>query len=129
MDHYPALFGSEERASYNLEPFTKWTGMFNRFERSMQQAAGQQIMRDWQHSLDSLRGLPLTEMAAGVNDLVNAERYITDNRNWGQTDYWATPIEFFTRGGDCEDFAIAKYVSLRALGVPDERLRVAIVQD
>ena len=37
--------------------------------------------------------------------------------------------DFFTRGGDCEDFAIAKYTALRALGVPEERLRVAIVHD
>jgi predicted transglutaminase-like cysteine proteinase len=44
-------------------------------------------------------------------------------------DYWATPIEFLTRGGDCEDYAIAKYASLRALGFSADQLRVAIVQD
>ena len=38
--------------------------------------------------------------------------------------------EFFKRGaGDCEDFAIAKYMMLRAYGVPEERLRLAIVND
>ena len=52
-----------------------------------------------------------------------------DNRNWGKSDYWETPVEFMTRGGDCEDFAIAKYISLRELGVSEDRMRLAIVQD
>ena len=41
VSSYPALFGTEERASTNLEPFTKWTGMFSRFERAMAQPSGQ----------------------------------------------------------------------------------------
>ncbi len=60
---------------------------------------------------------------------MNKVRYIGDQKNWGKSDYWATPIEFLTYGGDCEDFAIAKYVSLRALGVPDRAMRIAIVKD
>ena len=68
-------------------------------------------------------------MVQGVNRLVNENRYIVDKRNWGKSDYWATPVEFLKRGGDCEDFAIAKYTALRSLGFPEERLRVAIVQD
>lgn len=35
----------------------------------------------------------------------------------------------FARGGDCEDYAIAKYLSLRSLGWPPERLRIVVVQD
>lgn len=126
---YPRLFNSSERQSYDLSAFTKWTGMFDRFETAMKHAQSKAAVRDWQESVYELRGLPLAQMADGVNDIINKTRYITDSRNWGQSDYWATPIEFLTRGGDCEDFAIAKYVSLRALGVPDERLRIAIVQD
>lgn len=68
-------------------------------------------------------------MAESVNAMMNRKKYIVDNKNWGKSDYWATPIEFMARGGDCEDFAIAKYVALRALGVPEEDLRVAIVHD
>jgi predicted transglutaminase-like cysteine proteinase len=54
---------------------------------------------------------------------------MTDERNWKRRDFWAVPEEFFDRGGDCEDYAIAKYVSLRSLGVPAERLRVVVVYD
>ncbi|MCB9990074.1 MAG: transglutaminase-like cysteine peptidase [Rhodospirillales bacterium] len=126
---YPPLFGSEERASTNLEPFTKWTGMFKRFDAAMDQPNGKKVISAWQRQISNYQSLPLEQMAKRVNAYINDQKYILDNRNYGQSDYWSTPIEFFERGGDCEDFAIAKYVSLRALGVPEERLRVAIVHD
>ena len=76
-----------------------------------------------------MRGLPLESQVRRVNDLMNSVQYISDKRNWGRSDYWATPVEFITRGGDCEDFAIAKYAALRALGVPDSKMRVLILKD
>lgn len=127
--HYMALFGAEERASTNINAFTKWTGMFQRFDSAMNSASGQKVVREWKENLQTLQGLPLEAMARGVNDLINRVEYINDSRNWGKSDYWETPIEFFSRGGDCEDFAIAKYASLRALGVPEDRLRITILQD
>lgn len=126
---YPDLFGTEEQASSNLSPFTKWTGMFERFETAMKDSRNRQVVEDWKKDLAMYQDESLYDMAYGVNDLINRQTYITDNRNWGKSDYWATPVEFLTRGGDCEDFAIAKYTALRALGVPEERLRVAIVHD
>ena len=56
-------------------------------------------------------------------------RYIQDVANWGESDRWAAPAEFFARGGDCEDYAIAKYFALRELGVPSERLRIVVLHD
>ena len=48
---------------------------------------------------------------------------------WGQVDYWASPLEMLGKGaGDCEDFAIAKYFSLVALGMPTQRLRLVYVR-
>jgi predicted transglutaminase-like cysteine proteinase len=129
LDHYPALFGSDERESTNLKPFTKWTGMFDRFEASLKTSVGQTAIRRLQRDLASMKGLPLSAMAARVDALINQTPYIEDSRKWGQSDYWATPVEFFERGGDCEDFAITKYTALRALGVPEDRLRVVIVHD
>ena len=129
VNAYPALFGSQERRSANLKPFTKWTSMFDRFESSMATASSQDVMGEMKAGLVSLKGLPLSTMAQRVNTMMNRTPYILDNQNWGQSDYWATPVEFMKRGGDCEDFAIAKYVALRALGVPEERLRIAIVHD
>ncbi len=129
LNYYPALFGSQEKVSSNLRPFTKWSGMFDRLDKEMSRSSNQTIINSWKNDLSEFRGLSLHAMAQKINSYVNSYQYITDNKVWGKSDYWATPIEFFTRGGDCEDFAIAKYASLRALGVPEERLRLAIVHD
>ena len=65
-----------------------------------------------------------------VNDFMNQTTFIDDIKHWGKEDYWATPIEFLsTNGGDCEDFSIAKYFTLRALGVPDDKLRITYVKE
>lgn len=60
-----------------------------------------------------------------VNDFVTETPFYCDPVQWCLEDYWAKPLEFLANdGGDCEDFAIAKYYALRALGVPDEKLRI-----
>jgi predicted transglutaminase-like cysteine proteinase len=123
------LFGSEEKKSGNLKPFTKWTEMFDRFDKELKTAKAQGAIDKWQKQLRKFEGLPLKSMADKVNDFVNESRYITDSKNWGKSDYWATPVQFLQRGGDCEDFAIAKYTALRTLGVPENRMRIAIVHD
>jgi predicted transglutaminase-like cysteine proteinase len=65
-----------------------------------------------------------------VNDLMNQTPFLSDLQHWGKEDYWATPVEFLaTNGGDCEDFSIAKYFTLRALGVADEKLRITYVKE
>jgi len=52
-----------------------------------------------------------------------------DSELWGQVDYWASPLETLEKGaGDCEDFAIAKYFSLIALGMPVNKLRLVYVR-
>lgn len=126
---YATLFGSSEKQSSNLSAFTKWTSMFDRFDRALTSSRNRQLINEWQQNLSSLQGKPLKQMAAAVNTMMNEKPYISDNANWGKSDYWETPIEFIQRGGDCEDYAIAKYTALRMLGVPEERLRIAIVHD
>ncbi len=129
IGQHPALFGSSEKSSTSLTAFTKWTDMFSRFDAALNTSGGQQSMNDFKAQIDFLRGLPLNKVLAGVNDIVNRVPYISDQALYGQSDRWATPIEFLKNGGDCEDFAITKYVALRALGVPEERLRILILQD
>lgn len=64
-----------------------------------------------------------------VNSFFNRLRFVTDMQHWGEEDYWATPVELLvTNGGDCEDFSIAKYLTLKAMGVPDEQLRIVYVK-
>ncbi len=127
--HKAPLFGTREQASGDLSSFTKWSSMFERFSQQINSRSSDAVVQKWRRDIASLNGLPLEEMADEVNNIMNKVRYIGDNRNWGKSDYWETPVEFLTNGGDCEDFAIAKYVSLRALGVPDKAMRIAIVKD
>ncbi len=65
-----------------------------------------------------------------VNDHFNNQiMFVSDAQNWGVEDYWATPVEMLVKGrGDCEDFAIAKYFSLQALGVAESKMRISYVQ-
>ena len=129
MAYTPRLFGTAEKRSTNLSAFTKWSGMFSRFDRQLKTESGQEAVRALQIKLEPLKSMSLKSMASRVNSMMNEKPYILDNKNWGQSDYWETPVEFMSKGGDCEDFAIAKYTALRTLGVPEERMRVAIVQD
>ena len=65
-----------------------------------------------------------------VNEFFNRRIVFTDDTEaWGQDDYWASPLETLDKGaGDCEDYAIAKYFSLIAAGVPVARLRLVYVR-
>lgn len=59
----------------------------------------------------------------------NHVRYYQDIRHWHVMDYWATPVETLaSEGADCEDYAIGKYFSLKALGVPVQNLRITYVR-
>lgn len=70
---------------------------------------------------------PLSAQAiAQVNRAVNRYAYIQDRKQ----DYWQSPSEFFQNGGgDCEDFAIAKYAWLQSIGMPEDQMRIVIVDD
>lgn len=64
-----------------------------------------------------------------VNDFFNQIPYQSDSILWDQKDYWATPLELLVReGGDCEDYSIAKYFTLKEMGVADEKLRIMYVK-
>ena len=95
-------------------------------------AAGTNRMKNWQGMLqEGLRpDSSELERLTLVNTFVNKNiRFGTDLEVWEQEDYWATPLETVGRGsGDCEDFAIAKYFSLLALGVPEPKLRFVYVR-
>lgn len=126
--HQP-LFGYEERRSSDLKAFTKWSEVFERFEQEIDYGQNEDFVRLWHDKFGGLKSLSFLEKIERVNEIVNAQNYIIDSNNWGKSDYWETPTEFFARGGDCEDFAITKYVALRTLGVPESRLRLAVVHD
>lgn len=92
--------------------------------------AGQQRIDAWQQLLATQKQLSETERLQVVNQFFNRQlRYAEDIDLWHEVDYWATPIQSLIKGaGDCEDYAIAKYFSLRRLGIPAEKLRITYVK-
>lgn len=91
---------------------------------------GKQRIDAWQRLLLDQRQAGEQEQLVAVNVFFNRQlHYEEDIDLWNQVDYWATPIEALWKGaGDCEDYAIAKYFSLRHLGVPADKLRITYVK-
>lgn len=77
------------------------------------------------------RGLAGRTRIGVINRAINmAIRPMSDLAQWGVPDRWSAPLETFSTGrGDCEDYAIAKYVALKEAGVAEEDLRLVVVHD
>jgi predicted transglutaminase-like cysteine proteinase len=88
------------------------------------------VAKDWNSVLNLLQGGSEQQKLDDINEFLNRRlRFVDDQTLWGQNDYWATPIEALLKGsGDCEDYAIAKYFSLKFLGVPVSKLRITYVK-
>jgi predicted transglutaminase-like cysteine proteinase len=83
----------------------------------------------WQKLIKDLRNDSEQSKLKKVNDFFNKVRFLDDIKHWKKKDYWATPVEFLvTNGGDCEDFTIAKYYTLKALGVNMSKMSIAYVK-
>ena len=83
----------------------------------------------WKELKAKAQGKPLKQMLDVVNRFWNAWPYRLDTEVWGQEDFWASPAEFLARSGDCEDYCIAKYFTLRELGVPADDMRIVVVRE
>jgi predicted transglutaminase-like cysteine proteinase len=85
---------------------------------------------EWQNLLRSAKNLPEKDKLYKVNDFFNLNAlFVDDIIHWKVEDYWATPLEFLATGaGDCEDFAIAKYFTLKELGVNENKMRITYVK-
>ncbi len=92
------------------------------------QAASRRITA-WMNLVKDARKLVTREKLEQVNSFFNRLPNVSDIQQWQVNDYWETPFELLiVNGGDCEDFVIAKYFTLRELGIPEERMRIAYVK-
>jgi predicted transglutaminase-like cysteine proteinase len=134
---YPALFGTREVRSASLGPFQKWTGVLTRQidERTLydgpctERRFNRCHLLEWRQLLRDIADSDPTAQLEAVNSFMNRAPYVTDPVNYGVPDYWATPLQFMNKDGDCEDYAIAKFMSLRQLGFRNGQMRVAVVDD
>jgi predicted transglutaminase-like cysteine proteinase len=107
------LLPKEQLKKINTRYDAQTSRRFNAWDRLMLDSQGKT-------ALDKLRL---------VNDFFNRMAWVEDRNLWKQRDYWATPIETLLKNaGDCEDFSIAKYFTLRALNVPLEKLKISYVK-
>lgn len=100
-------------------------------EHQVQQNQGMAKKRfiAWKKLVVAGQSKPLMQQLTMVNDFFNQFHYEDDLKYTGQADYWKTPDEFVKDGGgDCEDFAIAKYFTLLLLKVPIVTLRITYVK-
>ena len=133
----PLLFGTTRTAHADLTPFPQWTGSLERYYRGRSQVIGACRatafngchMQRWKAMLAEVSSETRQRQLNLVNRYMNKHRYIVDPINWGVTEYWAVPQEFLRKFGDCEDYAIAKYLSLRALGWSADDLQIVVLQD
>ncbi|QLC77557.1 transglutaminase-like cysteine peptidase [Pseudomonas sp. LPB0260] len=121
------VFGaSEAKASWSFDQI-----MRKAEKRYGRQGPAKDRLLSWNQLIEDSRYLPERQKLAAVNQYFNRElRFIDDVVLWKQSDYWATPIETLVQGaGDCEDFSLAKYFTLRKLGVPESRLRITYTRE
>ncbi|HOZ64463.1 MAG TPA: transglutaminase-like cysteine peptidase [Burkholderiaceae bacterium] len=93
-------------------------------------AAATPKFQNWRNLVQTAGSAPELERLARVNEFFNRQIIFgEESAIWGQVDYWATPLETLGRGsGDCEDFVIAKYFTLRLVGVGTDKLRLVYVR-
>jgi predicted transglutaminase-like cysteine proteinase len=85
---------------------------------------------DWRDTINKGSTLGDYERLYLANQFANRRiRFVSDSDHWHKSDYWATPLESLgTKGGDCEDFAIFKYFTLKAMGVDENKMRLRYVR-
>ncbi|MDQ7074217.1 MAG: transglutaminase-like cysteine peptidase [Gammaproteobacteria bacterium] len=133
------LFGYREKI-HNPDQalFPKWFTMLERHQEALNKPA-KKCKKSFYRSCYDLELNTLIrrlQTASGVQKIKRIHRftnkltYISDDRNYRRSDYWATPAEFFLHnGGDCEDYGISKYYALRKLGFRTDQLRLVIAKD
>jgi predicted transglutaminase-like cysteine proteinase len=134
----PPLFGTSEFRAESLAALPKWQRALRQIEqerdtyRTCSRPSADCPSRSiaaWRSMISSQVGRAPIEQLRTVNRFLNEWHYKPDDQNYGRRDYWATPLEFLRQSGDCEDYAIAKYVTLRELGFMPEQLRLVVVRD
>jgi predicted transglutaminase-like cysteine proteinase len=79
--------------------------------------------------MEEQAGLSEVQIVINVNRFFNQLQYRSDIKNWNKSDYWASRLEFLGKGqGDCEDYAVAKFLTMIQLGIPDNKLFLTYVK-
>ena len=100
--------------------------------KNLNKEYGEQAVKRLSSLLTLMEGLmasPEDKKIFAVNRFFNQIQYSPDIKTWQKKDYWASRLEFLGKGqGDCEDFAVAKFLTLMQLGVPEKKLFLTYVK-
>ncbi len=133
-----ALFNTIEVRSDSLKGLQQWTRVIGAmrtqgpaFNSCAADAANctTSALKKWRSVVTAASKLPYEERTKAVNRFFNGWPYRLDSEIYGVREYWATPKEFMTNSGDCEDYSIAKYYALRSLGYSKDELRIVALRD
>ena len=118
---------------FNLPGICEARTDFGRMEQLAAAEYGQEALarvKAWRAMIEKNQAQPEPVKVERANIFVNDRiLYTSDMAVWGTEDYWTTPLELFGKGrGDCEDYAIAKYITLRLMNVPVQKLRLVYVR-
>lgn len=138
IKYMPSVFRSVEARFDDTKKFGKWVSML---ERKLEQqpeldtkGCGFKLNEacgpySWRKFVAEIGSEDAWSKIVKVNAYLNEFRYVTDFANWGVADFWETPLEFLEKRGDCEDYAIAKYVTLKKLGFDPDSMRIVALND
>ncbi len=133
----PPIFGAREKPLAALSALAQWKAVLARYAQQRAQAPASCTARRpedcrelaWHQLLSRLSRVRWVAQLDGVNRFVNGTPYVGLPLVVQPAQRWETPREFLRYGGDCMDFVIAKYFSLREMGVPASVLRIVVVHD
>lgn len=114
--------------SDGIDNLPKWDRIINFYEMTNLQSPSAEYV-EWWKFIRSLKSMHPAKQIEIVNQEINKYPYKQDNWIYNRTDHWASPSEFLENGGDCEDFAIIKYMTLRRLGFRADQMKIAMVYD
>lgn len=83
----------------------------------------------WKSLQNQAQPLAAMDQLRLVNKFWNGWPYREDMANWGKADYWEIPAQFLLKSGDCEDYAIVKYFTLKELGFDPAAMRIVVLRD
>jgi len=132
------LFGTIEISSGDLSALPQWQHVVSSFDATAKAAkacdqkiedCSSQQMTLWRAKINELGNSSDRQQMQEINRFFNSWRYKSDLENYGKKKHWATPLEFISNGGDSEDYAIMKYLSLKELGFPAISMRIVVTND
>lgn len=126
----PNLFGTVEFGR-PLNSLPGWLDVIDRNRNDPVFELKKRLIRNitWGALKEQAESLDTLEKLRKVNSYWNQNPYREDQDNWGKADYWAIPAQFIVKSGDCEDYAIAKYFTLKELGVDPASMRIVVLRD